>query len=166
MTASVCVCVLEWLEYNCDPFSMSVSGKQLNGREQGSSVISFCSSTPLSIHLHKHTHENTQIFPQLQRSMEQSVFQRLYSRGKLIDLNCITGRRKGPKGASKPGEGEPEMEFWFKWKENNPSLTFWRCSQSLCFTLWLWCNHNCLFFPQKLHIYNRVAGQITPSRNG
>lgn len=74
-------------------------------------VITFICSTPLSIHLHTHTPKNAHRFSQLQRSVEQSVFQTLYSWEKLIDLNCITGRREGPEGASEPAEGEAEMEF-------------------------------------------------------
>lgn len=48
-----------------------------------------------------------------------------FSWEKLMDLNCITGRHQGPKGASKPGEGGTEMEFWLNKRRNNTSPMAW-----------------------------------------
>lgn len=64
-----------------------------------------------------------------------------------MDLNCITGRRWGPEGASKPGEGGTEMEFWFNRRENNPSLTVWRLSLPLSPSFYGFHSFSsCLFF--------------------
>lgn len=158
---SACVCVLEGVEYNSDSFFMSVCEKWLTRGERGHD----CYYLPLlhpSINpsSHTHTHENTHRFSQLQWSVEQSPFQPLYSWEKLMDLNCITGRRQGPEGASKPGEGGTEMEFWLNRRENNPSLTVWRLSLPFSLLLQLSLIQELPFLSHRLHFHHSTTTQM------
>lgn len=95
---TVCVCDEEQLEW------FSERGAW---REQGSCYH----STPLSIGLHTNTQEHTQIFPTSVKQGTIPLSSPFIPGKKLMALNCITGRRRGPEGVQNLVKAEQTWNF-------------------------------------------------------